>query len=169
MIASRTAVLGIDIGGVVTKIPIGSNRDDSFLGKDPLLTPKMEDSFTVISELAKQYRIVFITRAGGPTRRALADWFRDQQFFESTELSMGRVFYTSTRDEKIGVAMDQGVTHFIDDRLEVLMGMLGIVPNLIAFQARPSDKERYSFTSQKVLHADSWNEVRRLLLPEQVS
>ncbi len=56
-----------------------------------------------------------------------------------------------------------GLTHFIDDRLEIL-GRLTTVPTRILFQPFEPEVERFSRHLGLVVGAESWADVLALLL-----
>lgn len=165
MFASHAPIIGIDIGGVITLPPKGIDREDPFVGKDYLLVPKVDDSFSVIAELVEKFHVVIISKAGAVVQRKTNEWFEDQNFFQKTGLPHTRVFYTATRDEKTRVAIEHGVTHFIDDKLEVLGYMMGCIPNLFAFNTERRQRERYPYVATMVAHVNSWQELRGILIP----
>ncbi len=63
--------------------------------------------------------------------RTLA-WLRERGFFERTGIPESHLCFCTTREEKARVAQRLALTHFIDDRLDVL-GHLHAVPNRVLF------------------------------------
>ncbi len=76
------------------------------------------------------------------------------------------VHFCAERSEKALICKKLGITHFIDDRLEVLSYMVGIVPHLFLF--RPWAEEDKPFqhlvTEGKVTVVRSWRQLREHLL-----
>jgi len=165
MISPKVAVIGLDIGGVITEPPDNPGREDAFTGTDHLLVPKVKDSFAVIGELTKRHRVVIISRAGPTVQRKTDEWLCHHEFFKKTGVRQLDIHYTLTRDEKTRVARKEDVTHFVDDKLEVLGFMMGIIPNLYAFRAPPFHKNKMPYIATQVTHVDSWQELRRIFLP----
>ncbi len=165
MISPKSAVIGLDIGGVITEPPVNPGSEDAFTGTDHLLVPKVKDSFAVISELTKRHRVVIISRAGPTVQRKTTEWLFHHGFFQKTGVRERDIHYTLTRDEKTRIARREDVTHFVDDKLEVLGFMMGMVPNLYAFRAPQIHKNKMPYVASQVTHVDSWQELRRIFLP----
>ncbi len=72
------------------------------------------------------------------------------------------VYFCAERHEKAPICKKLGITHFIDDRLEVLSYMVGIVPHLFLFRpwAEEDKPFQYLVTEGKVTVVRSWREVR---------
>jgi hypothetical protein len=156
--------IGVDIGGVITDPPPGVDHEDFLGGRSHLLIQKVKDSFNVIRVLNEKHRVILVSKARPVTQRKTTEWLRHHQFFKVTGMSERDVYYTLSRDDKTRIAEREGVTHFIDDKLEVLGYMYGIVPNLFCFQCHPLQKQRYPFIYQKVRHVTTWEELRMLLV-----
>lgn len=86
--------------------------------------------------------------------------------FESV-ISQKRAYFCAERHEKAPICKKLGITHFIDDRLEVLSYMVGIVPHLFLFRPwAPEDKPYQHLVEEgKVIVVRSWREVRKHLSP----
>ena len=85
-------------------------------------------------------------------------WFERHRFFERTGIDSSNVRFCLKRPEKAVHCAEIGITHFIDDRTDVLDAMVGVVPNLYLFgpqraQARPG-----------MQHVTTWKDVARELL-----
>lgn len=94
-------------------------------------------------------------------RRSALDWMQARGFFdrEALGLSLDRVFFESTREEKISRIKALDCTHFIDDLEEVLRDdgfPSGIRKILYSPEARPGDED--------ILVADNWRTIHEHLL-----
>lgn len=85
---------------------------------------------------------------GDPTvnlRAAALRWLEVQGFFDSARFGVGpeRIFFESTREEKIGRIRAVGVTHFVDDLEETFLEAsfpAGVEKILLSPQSTPGDK-----------------------------
>ena len=133
------ATLGIDIGRVIIgPVDDDGRADTSFLGSTPeqaMKTPPAPGAFTGIATLCRAFEgAVWLVSKCGPgvqakTRRWLAHW----QFSETTGVAADHLRFCLKRPEKADHCRELGVTHFIDDRVDVLEHLRGLVPHLFLF------------------------------------
>jgi hypothetical protein len=156
--------LGIDVGRVLIAPGDGSRPDTSFIGgslEDALSTPPYEGMFDVVPALANRFdgRVWIVSKCGRRIQERTLQWFERHRFFERTGIDRRNVRFCLQRPEKALHCRELGITHFIDDRTDVLDAMLGVVPN------------RYLFGPQRtavprgIRHLGTWAEVAQELLP----
>ncbi len=157
--------LGIDIGRVIIGGGDQPGADTVFLnGSDDraMQTPAIPEAFASIASLYRAFdgRVWLVSKAGARIRDRTLRWFAAQQFYCATGLTPERVRFCRERAEKAEHAKVLGLTHFIDDRSDVLEALHGIVPNLILFgpQRRPIAHSDWFSTAR------DWAAVRRLWL-----
>lgn len=95
----------------------------------------------------------------------LLDWPQRQDFFASTGVAPDHVRFCRERHDKAPISRQLVITHFIDDRLEVLGHLVGTVPNLYLFQSRAADGDRFPRFLPHVRPTRRWSDVLRELLP----
>jgi hypothetical protein len=157
--------LGIDIGGVIIE-PTNSKSDTSFLTGDHLRTPAQENALETIRALALHRfgeHIYLVSKCGPRVQARTREWLAAQEFYERASVAPSRVHFCLRRDEKASICEALGITHFIDDRLEVLSYMVA-VPNLYLFRPRDSEVANFAEHLARVTRVESWNEVRQALL-----
>jgi hypothetical protein len=66
-------------------------------------------------------------------------WLREHRFEELTGVPLKHVRFCRERAEKRDHAVKLGLTHFIDDRSDVLRHMVGVVPQLYLFGFQAGD------------------------------
>src|SRR5689334_21042761 len=121
----QQARLGIDIGRVLMCPAAEDGRPDtSFLDADEreaLEVPATPHMFEVVTALVSQFerRVWLVSKAGARIERLTWRWLAHQGFFERTGLRQDRVRFCRRREDKREQARDLGLTHFIDDRLDV--------------------------------------------------
>ncbi|MFY9457862.1 MAG: hypothetical protein WAP23_02950 [Candidatus Spechtbacterales bacterium] len=159
----RAEVLGIDFCGVTN---IGS---DDFYQNDPRGVPPMAGAFKVLPRLSRKRfgeNIWVISAAGPRKQKKTRDWFECHDGYARMLIPPEHVLFSPDRAGKAEVCKKIGVTHFIDDRLEIL---LNLDQQVIKYLFRPSDldRERQRRQFPDSIHVvDSWQEVGRVLLPE---
>ncbi|MEM6928522.1 MAG: hypothetical protein AAF602_16420 [Myxococcota bacterium] len=131
------ARLGIDIGRVLME-PVGEeSADTSFLGsrlEDALRTPPAVDAFEVVRELVPRFEEVWLVSKCGPGVQAKSvAWLAHHDFWAQTGIPEGNVRFCRERADKAIHARQLGLTHFIDDRRDVLRHLRGLVPHLFLF------------------------------------
>ena len=160
------ARLGIDIGRVIIgAVGEDGTADTSFLGgseADALATQAETGAFDTIRALVDRLdgRVWLVSKCGARVQALTRRWLLHHEFHTLTELPVENLRFCKERPQKRDIAATLELTHFIDDRLDVLRHLDGLVPSLYWFgrqSARPPDW---------VVPARDWRKVRRLLLPE---
>ena len=155
--------LGIDVGGVIIK-KIDDSKDTSF-DKDFLMTPEVHgavESIRRIIDIRFGSNVYLISKCG-PEVQALTRRWLEAHFFEKTGLSPNNVFFCLKREQKKEICDALGVTHFIDDRLEVLSHLVA-VDNLYLFQPVQAEVQKFSQHLDRVNIVNSWEELQGKLL-----
>lgn len=155
--------LGIDVGRVLISPGDDSGPDTSFIGgslQDALDTPPYDGMFEVVPSLVARFagQAWIVSKCGQRIQDRTLHWFRHHRFFERTGIEPANVRFCLKRPEKAVHCRELGITHFIDDRTDVLQAMVGIVPNLYLFGPQRSA------TPQGMRHVAGWADVARLLL-----
>lgn len=161
-----TPALGIDIGRVI--ISAGTGRGDtSFLDGDlasALRTPPAPGALPAIRELFALFsgRVWLVSKAGPRVQDRTRRWLEHHRFWEVTGVAPANLHFCRQRHEKAEIARSLGLTHFIDDRSDVLVPMLGVVQHRLLFgpQRAPAPQHTSVRDWQAVLEA-----VRATLSP----
>ncbi len=132
-VVTRRPVLGIDVGGVlVDRVAEGS--DTSFFGDRPMDTPAVPYALEAIAELVELfgYRVHIVSKAGPKISELTRRWLGSRGVIGEHGILIGNVHFVRNRPEKHPICERLGVTHFIDDRLDVL-GHLATVDRCYLF------------------------------------
>lgn len=136
--------LGIDVGRVLISPGDESSPDTSFIGgsfEAALRTPPYDGMFEVLPALVERFgsRVWIVSKCGARVRERTEAWFHHHRFFERTGIHPANVRFCRERPQKAPICAELGITHFIDDRADVLEPMRGIVANRFLFgpQRRP--------------------------------
>jgi len=159
--------VGIDIGRVIINATDPNGRSDtSFLsGGDAraMETPPVPGAFEVIRELVEFYegRVWLVSKCGARVQKRSRAWLSHHRCYERTGMTRAQLRFCPKRPDKAIHCRQLRLTHFVDDRLDVLRHLRGVTDN------------RYLFGHQKygtiiphwVTPVMDWSEVRSALLP----
>jgi hypothetical protein len=158
--------LGIDIGGVIIQ-PSDEDPHTSFFGGNFLATPAMPGVFEAIGRLAGSgfgEHVYLVSKCGEQTERHIRRWLDHHEFYARTGVCPEHVRFCRTRPAKAPIAEELGLTHFVDDRLEVL-GYLTTVAHRYLFRPREAELRSYAGQLAGVHRVESWPELAALLAP----
>src|ERR1700691_2650470 len=153
-------VLGVDFGGVINDGSAHPSGDDTtFLSgtlADAMETPVMAGAVDAIRRLSTLFggRVWIISKCGPRIQDRTEQWLVHHEFFTRTGVNPSQVRFCRQRPEKAIHCAELGVTHFVDDRADVLGHLLGIVDHLFLFGTKPASNTNRSFVVVK-----SWAEA----------
>lgn len=115
--------------------------DTSFLDlpePQALAVPASPHVWDVVPELVQAFegRVWLVSKAGPRIEALTRRWLAHHRFFERVGLPPNAVRFCRRRPEKRVHAVELGLTHFIDDRRDVLAALVGAVPHLYLFGAQ---------------------------------
>ncbi|RKR86426.1 hypothetical protein BDK92_0651 [Micromonospora pisi] len=119
---SRIPTLGVDVGGVIVALA-GRDEDTSFFGGRPLETPAVAGVFDALASLTAEpfgTRVHLVSKAGPKVAANTQAWLIHHGFFGRTGIPPTHLHFVRERRDKAPVCERLGVTHFVDDRLDVL-------------------------------------------------
>lgn len=156
---SCTEILGVDIGG-----PIIGPTEGHYM-----TAPIVSGAFDALRMLRKQRfgrKIFLVSKCSEKGQEKALHQLEHHNFYDLTGIGRDHVYFCRERYEKAGICKKLGITHFIDDRLEVL-SYLDMVKFLYLF--RPSQDEMTKFPSVlcRVRRVDVWQEILTDLLCSQ--
>ena len=129
--------LGIDVGRVLIAPDTPGSADTSFIGgslEDALRTPPMEGMFDQVPALVAQAQTAWLVSKAGPRVQAKTiAWLQHHRFHERTGLPVAQVAFCRERADKAPICRRLGLTHFIDDRADVLIHLAGVVRHRYLF------------------------------------
>ncbi len=129
----RSPVLGIDIGGVMVD-RVGEDSDTSFFGSDPMSTPPVPGVREAVAELCSLFawRVLIVSKAGPKISALSREWLARQGLVGEQGISPDNVHFVRKREDKASICQRYGITHVVDDRLDVL-GHLTMVEHRYLF------------------------------------
>ncbi|TYC02355.1 hypothetical protein FXF53_09840 [Micromonospora sp. WP24] len=150
--------LGVDIGGVIIQ-PSDDDADTSFFGDHYLRTPQVTGAFDALAALAGGFdEVHLVSKCGEDTQRRTVEWLAHHEFHSRTRIPVRRVHFCRTRPAKAPIARRLGLTHFVDDKLEVL-SYLDSVPHRFLFRPRPAEVAAHVAHLPGVHRVEGWPEL----------
>lgn len=159
--------LGVDVGGVIID-RAADDTDTSFFSDNYLRTPAVRGAFSSLRRLVDDRfgtHVFLISKCGANVERKTREWLDHRRFYGRTGVPRENVRFCRQRWEKANVCHELGITHFVDDRLEVL-GYLGRVPNRFLFRPDEEEVQAHADTLGQVRRVESWLDVLRALLSD---
>lgn len=153
--------LGVDIGNVI----INNRLNDPEVNKvDETVYaafPPSEYVFDSLKTLNDYFNgeVYLLSKCTEWAQEQILLWLKAHDFYTKTGVKEENVLFVRQRHEKDGVCRKLGITHFIDDRLEVLSHMVESTPNLILFQPNDAEVREFEQFLPKVSVANDWTEV----------
>jgi hypothetical protein len=151
--------LGVDIGNVII-----NNRFNDLKSLDEngyAALPVVEGSFDALKELTVHFggKIYLISKCTEWAEKQTLAWLLTHDFYTKTGIDPQHIYFVRERSEKEGICKTVGITHFIDDRLEVLSHMIESIPYLYLFQPDPKEVEEYKVFLPKVKVVNGWSDI----------
>jgi len=150
--------LGVDIGRVIIdgRGPGGTGDTQFFSGDTArmLATPAVPDAFAVLARLVPLFDEVWlVSKCGDRVRGHTRQWLDHHDFAARTGIPRKHLRFCLKRPEKAGHCRELGITHFVDDKLDVHQALRGIVPHRYLFGPQPAPLPPW------VRHTLTWAEV----------
>jgi hypothetical protein len=133
--AMREPRLGIDIGRVII---CGDGEDTHFLDGDEaqaMAAPPVAGALPAIAELVRLFegRVWLVSKCGRRIEERSRRWLDQRDFYRHTGVDPEQLRFCRRRPEKADHALALSLTHFIDDRADVLQHLEGLVPRRFLF------------------------------------
>lgn len=161
MLMPMKEILGVDVGGVLLDFVPYIGKELDFKEERYLETPEVEGAFGAVASLnAGRFagNVYLVSRVKEGPERVLA-WLRHRKFFERTGIPESHFNHCFERNEKAPICRRLGITHFVDDRAEVLQTMADFVPNLYQFQGLNEDRAKFTDLGDRITFVKNWKEL----------
>lgn len=136
---NRQRRLGIDIGRVIIDGSSHPNGGDTafFNGDEATLlaTPEIPGAIDTIARLVERFdgQAWLVSKCGPRVRDRSLRWLANQDFFERTGIPEVNKRFCKERKEKRIHAVELGLTHFIDDKIDVHRAIQDTVDHCFLF------------------------------------
>lgn len=130
--------LGIDIGRVLIAPDGVGGADTSFIGGTlaaALATPPYAGMFETVPELVRLFggAVWLVSKCGPSVQEKTWQWLDHHDFYGRTGMPRDHVRFCLQRPQKADHCRELRLTHFIDDRPDVLRHLAGLVPHRYLF------------------------------------
>lgn len=153
--------IGIDINGV-----LANNKLSHINTRDYSIFSVMENAIKVVKKLVKHYgseNIYIISRAQSCQLSFITGiWMETHNFLQETNISLDNVKICTRLKDKAIIAEKLNITHFIDDRPEVL-SYFSKNTILMAYQPKKNEIKKYPNVASRAIIVNSWNEIANYL------
>lgn len=149
--------LGIDIGGVIIA-RVRGRSDTSFSSDNYLQTPAVPGVFDAVRQLVAERfgdRVLLVSKCHKPAQDKTMHWLDYHRFYERTGVQREHVYFCRERSEKAEICQEIGITHFVDDRIDVLKN-LPVMNGRYWFCPNFKDVRRYAQSLHLVRQINSW-------------
>ena len=160
------AILGVDVGGVIID-RVNDALDTSFFGDNYLQTTAVPGAFAALERLnAGRFagRVYLVSKCGARVQAKTLAWLAHHGFYATTGIAPEHVHFCRKRADKADICAALGITHFVDDRLEVL-SYLDFVPARYLFRPNPAEVARYAHVLPEMRQVESWAALVKELQP----
>ncbi|MBL9107081.1 MAG: hypothetical protein JNL82_39645 [Myxococcales bacterium] len=137
--------IGIDIGRVIIGPVIGGRADTSFLGsslRDALRSPPAPGAIEGVADLVARTggQAWLVSKCGPGVQAKTRAWLDHHEFWRRTGMDRRHLRFCLRRPDKAVHARELRLTTMIDDRVDVLVHLAGIVDERLLFgeQDRPA-------------------------------
>lgn len=159
--------LGVDFGGVITD-RVNDSEDTSFFGDNFLNTTRTDGSFEALNNINQDAQfengIWIVSKCGQRIQDRTEQWLEHTKFYAQTGIPRDHKRFTTTRPGKAPIARELGLTHFIDDKLEVLSYLIGIVPHLYLYRPQEEEVQQYKDALPHITRVDDWGRLGKIIL-----
>ncbi|MEP6697751.1 MAG: hypothetical protein ABJA34_12875 [Pseudonocardiales bacterium] len=164
---ANEARLGVDIGRVIIDGPRHGSADTAFFTgglAEALRTPAVPGAFDALAELTARFdrRVWLISKCGVRIEGRSLAWLDHHDFYRRTGIPADNVRFCRRRVDKAPICAGLAITHFIDDRVDVLAALRNIVPQLFLFRT-PAPHAALAWLTPLA----EWAAAAQLVLPER--
>jgi hypothetical protein len=152
--------IGIDVGGVIID-KVNDGTDTSFMWDNYLETtavPQAIESIKLLVERMSAQNVFIVSKCGQKVQNKTRHWLSHHDVFGKTGLLPENIHFCLERPQKAPICERLGITHFVDDRYDVLCHMK-TVPNRFMFCPNAQDIKRLAQEPMDILVVQSWPEV----------
>ncbi|WP_200932630.1 hypothetical protein [Pseudorhodoferax sp. Leaf267] len=158
--------LGLDIGRVLIAPCDNGSDDTSFIGgslKDALSTPPHPGMFECVPVIVQRFEraVWLVSKAGPRVQERTRKWLDHHNFYQRTNIRRENVRFCLERRDKATHCAELGLTHFVDDREDVLRHMEGVVQHRYLFG--PQDR---TIIDKRLTRVSTWAEACSKVMPQ---
>lgn len=153
--------MGVDVGGVLVDRIRADGSDTSFFSDRFLETPAVAGAFETLARLGRErfgQRICIVSKCGPRTEEKTRLWLAHHKLLQMLGLDAQALHFCRERRDKAPICKRLGVTHFIDDRMDVLVHLTSVPHRFLFGPQKPG------VNSDGAIHAETWADIAAALL-----
>lgn len=157
----NSELLGVDVGGVLVDRIRADGSDTSFFSDRFLETPAVAGAFDTLARLGRErfgQRICIVSKCGPRTQEKTRLWLEKHKLLDALGLDARALHFCRERRDKAPICKRLGVTHFIDDRMDVLVHLRS-VPHRFLFGPQGGGANWAG-----AIRAETWADIAAALL-----
>jgi hypothetical protein len=162
--------LAVDLGNVIID-HVGFGTTDEYVNNgDYNQIPALNDAVSSLQKLNSEVfknDVYVVYNATNVADSKIMTWLTHNNFFEMTGIDPTKIIRSESGRNKRPFCVKNKITHFIDDRLEVLTGLVGTVPNLYLLGGQPKEIELFKESLKNVYVAPDWKHILNLLINQR--
>ena len=149
--------IGVDVGGVVIK---AEHYHEDAIATGPVLRADSEvaGARDGVRALVARFggRVFLISKCGPLTEARMNDWLEEYGFLASTGLPAANVRFCRSRPEKAPICAELGLSHIVDDRVEILNSMATVVQQRFLFRPDQVEAQAHGGIADDIHVSNSW-------------
>jgi hypothetical protein len=157
----KSELLGVDVGGVLVDRIAADGSDTSFFSERFLETPAVAGAFDTLLRLRRERfgeRICIVSKCGPRTEEKTRLWLGHHGLLDALGLDERALHFCRKRPDKAPICKRLGVTHFIDDRMDVLVHLTSVRYRILFGPQDPG------VNAKGAVRAETWRDVAGRLL-----
>jgi len=157
--------LGVDVGGVIID-RVNDKTDTSFFGDNYLRTTAVPGAFEALARLNAgrfEGRIYLVSKCGPRIEARTRAWLAHHGFHATTGIPAAHLRFCRRRPDKGPICAALGISHFVDDRLEVLTYLTGVQQRYL-FHPLESELARHASAGVDITRVETWAQLLDHLL-----
>ena len=154
-------MLGVDVGGVLVDRIKADGSDTSFFSDRFLETPAVAGAFDTLARVGRErfgQRICIVSKCGPRTEEKTRLWLAHHGLLDILGLDERALHFCRKRPDKAPICERLGVTHFIDDRMDVLVHLTSVRYKILFGPQEPDVHAKGAVSAQ------TWQDVASRLL-----
>jgi hypothetical protein len=163
----KKQLLGVDIGNVIINHRLTDNDDETLHEERYSTIPAALGVYESLKKLNDEKfsdGIFLISKCTPWAELKILAWLKDNDFYQRTGVKPDKVVFCRERRDKETICMQNNITYFIDDRLEVLSDLVGKVPHLFLYQPDQAEIDEYRQFLPKVTIVKDWADVLKKMI-----
>lgn len=158
MKSTKKPVLGVDFGSTLTNPDVPKGTFSSLTWEKLFSIKPFDGALQILTSLRPSFEgIYLVSKCSLPSEANIRLWLNIHGFGDI--IPAENRFFCRERHGKLPICKRLGITHFVDDRREVLSTMGGIVSYLFRFGDRQDEPERFNRPISGVREVSDWKDL----------